>query len=98
MRARWTRGYPSTPVPRCCTTLARMPTAGSSELILVVAACLLAGCAARRPVAPAQLPTPVTTATLLATPSAQVFAVERAFAKTMADRDFKAFIGYLSSE
>jgi ketosteroid isomerase-like protein len=31
-------------------------------------------------------------------PTEQVFAVERAFARTMADRDLKAFSGFLSDE
>jgi ketosteroid isomerase-like protein len=78
----------------------RMPTVRSNALTLLIAACLLAGCASssKSRVVPAPPATPVTTATLLASPTAQVMAAERGFAKTMADRDFKAFTSYLSSE
>ncbi len=76
-------------------------TDGHRNLGLLLASIwLLAGCAAsskpRESFAP---PTePVTTANLLASPTAQVIAAERGFARSMADRDFQTFTSYLSSE
>jgi len=58
-----------------------------------LAACcalILLGCAAA--------PAPVTRTADIATLREQVFATERAFAKTMADRDFPAFTSFLSDE
>jgi len=60
--------------------------------VLPAACCALAllGCAAA--------PTPVTRTADVAALREQVFATERAFAKTMADRDFTAFTSFLSDE
>lgn len=78
----------------------RMRTARSNAVTVLSAACLLTACASssKTRAVPAPLPPPVTTATLLASPTAQVMAAERAFAKTVADRDFKAFTSYLASD
>jgi ketosteroid isomerase-like protein len=67
-------------------------------LPLIATALLLAGCAstpaARRHSNPAHTPTTAAGAG----PTEQVIAAERAFAKSMADRDFGAFAAMLSSE
>jgi ketosteroid isomerase-like protein len=81
-----------------------------SKLILplLCAACLIAGCAAgaqgRRPASSAAKTNQAAAlnpeATNAATAAAvkQVIATEQAFAKTMANRDFKAFVTFLSPD
>ena len=57
-----------------------------AAVVLAAASAMLLGCAA-------QAPPPSPTAA-----REQVFAVERAFARTMADRDHRAFVSFLSDE
>ncbi len=74
----------------------------------VAAVCLLGGCAggpksgtppaAAKAIQPAPAPTPESAQAATAAATAEVVAAERAFANTMATRDFKRFITFLSPD
>ncbi len=65
---------------------------------LVVTLLALAGCTAAPPTRPAPRAASAGVATSPDVATGQVIATERAFARTMAERDFKAFSTFLSSE
>jgi ketosteroid isomerase-like protein len=72
------------------------------SLALALASTLLVACTStgrtRQPVDTGAVLPPLSKLNPAASPTEQVMATERAFARTMVNRDFKAFVTYLSSE